>query len=84
MTGSGINTVQINGEVKHITELDALTLSKEWEKLKNENAALYSYNREVNQGWRGFILRLVGVNLADKVRITLKGINARKESVYPE
>lgn len=84
MTGSGINTVQINGEVKHITELDALTLSKEWEKLKNENAALYSYNREVNQVWRGFILRLVGVNLADKVRITLKGINARKESVYPE
>lgn len=26
MTGTGINTVRIGGEVKHITELDALTL----------------------------------------------------------
>lgn len=66
MTGTGINTVCINGEVKHITELDALTLCNEWTKLKNEYAALYSYHREVNQGWRGFIMRLMGVTLADK------------------
>lgn len=34
MTGTGINTVRIGGEVKHITELDALTLMHEWSKLK--------------------------------------------------
>lgn len=30
MTGRGINTVRIGDEVKHITELDALTLMHEW------------------------------------------------------
>lgn len=41
MTGRGINTVRIGDEVKHITELDALTLMHEWSKLKKENADLY-------------------------------------------
>lgn len=77
MTGKGINTVHVGDEVKHITELDASTL-------KAENAALYSYNRQVNQGWRGFILRLMGITLPDKKQITLGGVNARKESVYPK
>ncbi|GKI31825.1 hypothetical protein NUBL22002_51610 [Klebsiella variicola] len=53
MTGTGINTVRIGGEVKHITELDALTLMHEWSRLKKENAHLYDYNRQVNRGWRG-------------------------------
>ncbi len=26
MTGEGINTVKINGEIKHITDLDPVTL----------------------------------------------------------
>lgn len=80
MTGTGINTVRINGENKHITELDAITLSNEWSKLKNENADLYRYNHQVSQGWRGLVLR----HLPDKKRVRLEGINARKESVYPE
>lgn len=84
MTGAGINTVRVDDEVKHITELDALTLNREWSKLKAENVALYSYNRKVNQGWRGFILRLMGITLPDKKQITLGGVNARKESVYPD
>ncbi|SUG52996.1 Uncharacterised protein [Salmonella enterica subsp. diarizonae] len=84
MTGTGINTVRINGEIKHITELDAITLSNEWSKLKNENADLYRYNHQVSQGWRGLVLRLIGVHLPDKERVRLEGINARKESVYPE
>ena len=50
MTGRGINTVRIGDEVKHITELDALTLMHEWSKLKKENADLYGYNRQVNRG----------------------------------
>lgn len=29
MTGSGMNTVRINNEVKHISELDSETLSLE-------------------------------------------------------
>ena len=50
MTGRGINTVRIGDEVKHITELDALTLMHEWSKLKKENADLYDYNGQVNRG----------------------------------
>lgn len=50
MTGRGINTVRIGDEVKHITELDALTLMHEWSKLTKENADLYDYNRQVNRG----------------------------------
>ncbi|STU60802.1 Uncharacterised protein [Klebsiella pneumoniae] len=66
MTGRGINTVRIGDEVKHITELDALTLMHEWSKLTKENADLYDYNRQVNRGWRGFILRLMGIHLPEK------------------
>lgn len=84
MIGLGKNPALINEEPKHITDLSPVELCNEWSKLKNENADLYSYNRQVNRGWRGFILRLIGVNLADKNQIKLGGINARKESVYPE
>ncbi|HCM7351312.1 TPA: hypothetical protein N3292_004973 [Klebsiella pneumoniae] len=69
MTGRGINTVCIGDEVKHITELDALTLMHEWSKLTKENADLYDYNRQVNRGWSGFILRLMGIHLPEKNRV---------------
>lgn len=82
MTGNGINTVIINGEIKHISDLDPLTLSKEWTKLKNENAELYRVNKEASSGWRGFILRLIGVRLADGKKVTINGINAKNESIY--
>ncbi|MEB5742786.1 hypothetical protein MXF09_24130 [Klebsiella aerogenes] len=68
MTGTGINTVDIGGEVKHITELDALTLMHEWSRLKKENAHLYDYNRQVNRGWRCFVLRLMGIHFHDRDR----------------
>ena len=84
MTGRGINTVRIGDEVKHIAELDALTLMHEWSKLKKENADLYGYNRQVNRGGRGFILRLMGIHLPDKDRVCFHGIKARKDSIYPE
>nr|WP_276588976.1 hypothetical protein [Enterobacter sichuanensis] len=83
-TGTGINTVRIGGEVKHITELDAPTLMHEWSGLKKENADPYDYNRQVNRGLRGFILRLMGIHLPDNERDRLQGINARKESIYPD
>ncbi|ESN53153.1 MULTISPECIES: hypothetical protein [Enterobacter cloacae complex] len=84
MTGTGINTVHIGGEVKHITELDAPTLMHEWSRLKKENADLYDYNRQVNRGWHGFILRLMGIHLPDNDCVRLQGINVRKESIYPD
>ncbi|MDI5530377.1 hypothetical protein MJI67_22505, partial [Salmonella enterica subsp. enterica serovar Cerro] len=71
MTGNGINTVRINNEVKHITELDPVTLSLEWAKLKNENNELYRSIKEANSGWRGFILRLIGVHLPDGKTISI-------------
>lgn len=66
ITGNGINTVTVNGKVKHITELDDITLCLEWTKLREENNRLYEINNQANRGWRGFILRLIGVNLPDK------------------
>ncbi|MGW9796914.1 hypothetical protein ACUW9M_005198 [Serratia sp. 121840015-2] len=61
--GNGINTVVFNGEVKHITDLDDITLCSEWEKLIKERNTLYKINQQANKGWRGFILRLIGVSL---------------------
>ena len=66
ITGNGINTVTVNGKVKHITELDDITLCLEWTKLREENNRLYEINNKANRGWRGFILRLIGVNLPNK------------------
>ena len=40
ITGNGINTVTVNGKVKHITELDYITLCLEWTKLREENNRL--------------------------------------------
>ncbi|QXN65322.1 hypothetical protein J8M99_26105 (plasmid) [Serratia fonticola] len=62
-TGTGINTVEVNGEVKHIRELDGLTLEMEWTKLKNEINSLYAKNAHANAGLRGLALRLVGISL---------------------
>ncbi|EBC5775825.1 hypothetical protein C4C84_16480 [Salmonella enterica] len=59
ITGNGINTVTVNGKVKHITELDDITLCLEWTKLREENNRLYEINNQANRGWRGFILRLI-------------------------
>lgn len=82
-TGQGINTVRINGEIKHISDLDPVTLSMEWTKLKNENNELYRCIREANSGWRGLILRLIGVRLPDGKTVIIRGINAKGDYLYP-
>ncbi|WP_223699381.1 hypothetical protein, partial [Escherichia fergusonii] len=74
LTGNGINTVTVNGKVKHITELDDITLCLEWTKLREENNRLYEINNQANRGWRGFILRLIGVNLPDKSKRTARAV----------
>lgn len=51
---------------------------------EKENAHLYDYNRQVNRGWRGFVLRLMGIHLPDNDRVRLQGINARKEPICPD
>lgn len=84
MTGRGINSVNINGEIKHISDLEPMTLNIEWSKLKNENAELYRCIKEANSGWRGFILRMLGINLPDGKIICIRGINAKNESIYPK
>ena len=84
MTGSGMNTVRIKNQVKHISELDSETLSLEWNKLKNENNELYRCIKEANSGWRGFVLRLIGVHLPDGKTIVIYGVSTKNESTHTE
>lgn len=82
-SGRGINTVILGKEVKHILDLDDVTLCGEWSKLNRELADLYDINKKANSGWKGFVLRLLGINLPDKSGVLLCGENAKKESIYP-
>lgn len=62
-TRGGINTVKLNGEFIHITDLDAQTLCSEWTKEQLIINNLYAANRKANAGWRGMVLRAIGVRL---------------------
>lgn len=75
--GGGINTVKINGQYVHITDLDSKALCAEWTKLKHEINELYEINRKANAGWRGVILSLLGIRLPDRNVITLGGVDNR-------
>ncbi|ECX0308841.1 hypothetical protein WDB62_003892 [Escherichia coli] len=75
-TGLGINSLVINGEVRHITDLDPLTLSAEWSKLIKEKQQLYAANKKASSGWRGVVLKLLGINLPQKPGVML-GENMR-------
>ena len=80
----GINTVKINGEYVHITNLDHQTLCAEWAKRQREISDLYDVNKKANQGWRGIVLSLLGIHLPDRNVIILGGIDSKNESIYPE
>ncbi|MEY7395835.1 hypothetical protein [Pantoea stewartii] len=84
-TGRGKNTVVINNEVKHITDLDNVTLCQEWNKVHDELNDLYLINKKANSGWKGAILRLLGINLPEKSKpgMLLVGRNVNNESKYP-
>ncbi|GKW80046.1 hypothetical protein FJMB00501_45650 [Enterobacter hormaechei] len=71
-TAYGIHTVIVEGEAKHITALDDVTLCNEWAKLKRENNRLYAANEKICSGWRGFVLRLLGVSLDIENYCTLR------------
>ncbi len=80
--GKGINTVEINGEVIHITDLDSSTLCDHWSKRQRELRDLYDVNTKANAGWRGVILKLIGVNLPDRNTIYLGGVGTNNQSLY--
>lgn len=66
LTRGGINTVEIDSEFVHITDLPAEILCREWTKRQREIHALYDANRRANIGWRGILLRAIGINLSYK------------------
>lgn len=66
MSGRGVNTVTVNGEVKSILDLHPVVLSQQWSLLVHENSSLYEANKKATSGWRGLILRLLGVKLPQK------------------
>lgn len=65
-SGRGVNTVVIDGDVKHILELEPDVLCHEWTLLVAENYSLYQTNKNANLGWRGFVLRFLGIHLPQK------------------
>ncbi len=74
-TAYGIHTVIVEGEAKHITALDDVTLCNEWAKLKRENNRLYAANEKICSGWRGFVLRLLGITLSCRKPVILLGVS---------
>lgn len=71
VTKGGINTVNIDGQYIHITDLDKNTLCEEWAKRQKEITGLYIINSKANQGWRGLVLSLIGIHLPDRTAIKL-------------
>lgn len=65
-SGGGINTVVVDGKRVHITDLAPVRLCAEWSERQREINALYEANRRAYQGWRGVILRLLGIKLPEK------------------
>jgi hypothetical protein len=82
VTKLGITTVTIDGQNKNILELNPMELNSEWIKLKHEINDLYEVNAKANQGWRGIVLRLIGVDLPDRKGIILGGINSKGRRIY--
>ncbi|AOC88838.1 hypothetical protein JGC76_23615 [Salmonella enterica subsp. enterica serovar Corvallis] len=79
-TAYGIHTVIVEGEAKHITALDDVTLCNEWAKLKRENNRLYAANEKICSGWRGFVLRLLGITLSCRKPVILLGADAKNQN----
>lgn len=84
VTRRGVAAVTINGQIKNIYELNPLELQFEWIKLKHEINDLYSINAKANEGWRGAILKLIGVHLPDRKLIKLGGVNSKGEKILSE
>ena len=77
MTGGGINTVRIDGEYIHITDLDHKILCSEWAKLRSELTNLKNINAKASEGWRGVVLRIIGVRLPVDALVLEHGTEAK-------
>lgn len=69
MKRGGINTVLVDDEYIHITDLDHEQLCTEWAKRQRELKDLYAINSKINKSWFGWkvvLLRLLGVSLQDR------------------
>ena len=64
--GNGINTVRIDNATVHIVDLEPLILCQHWSARQREINELYRINAEANTGWKGFVLRILGIYLPDK------------------
>ncbi|MGG5276372.1 hypothetical protein [Pseudomonas syringae pv. coryli] len=64
--GGGINTVFLNGEYVHITDLDDDALCTVWAERQRTLNDLYEVNKQANEGWRGAVLRLIGIRLPER------------------
>ena len=67
--GGGINTVLIEGKRVHILDLDPVQLCSAWARRQREINELYETHRRANKGWRKAILRLMGVNLPERLTL---------------
>lgn len=83
-TSGGINTVKLNSEFIHITDLDEKTLCEEWAKRQRDLRELYDINLKANQGWCGMILKIIGVNLPERNVVVLGGISSDNRPLYSE
>jgi hypothetical protein len=81
-SGKGINTVEIDGKVVHITDLEPNALCEQWSKRQRELNDLYKINFDLNNSWKGWVLRLLGINLPDKKGIWIMGIDSKDNSLY--
>ena len=81
-TVGGINTVLVDGKYIHITDLSQQQLCEAWSKQQRELKELYRINADANQGWRGFILSLLGIYLPDRKVINLGGVDSKNQSIY--
>nr|WDS96435.1 hypothetical protein VW1_00007 [Enterobacter sp.] len=79
-TAYGIHTLTIEGEAKHISELDDVTLCYEWANLKRENNRLYAVNEKICSGWLGFVLRMLGITLPCRKPVMLLGADAKNQN----
>jgi hypothetical protein len=81
-SGRGINTVEIDGEVIHVTDLEPDILCEQWSKRQRELNELYITNSDLNNSWKGWVLKLFGINLPDKKGIWLMGVDSKNNSLY--
>jgi len=68
---NGLNTVEINGETIHITDLNDSDLCKFWSERQRTLEYLYRKNEKYNKSWKGIVLKLIGVHLPDNKTIRI-------------